>query len=563
MAAGTILIEPALGQFSNKKSLQAFKPTLNVENDTKYKGDLDKIDAETVRNTITQTMRDVENVGRPVFGTLAKPNTHAYVQVIGPEGRTIKCFNNIGIPGTDSHNYYGYYTADRKQREEGGMFDDVMETLTSFANVFRKEKESTRGLVPALDDNGNQVYGSLKNVWTDWILQSVQESRVEKTQVVETFGDSYFYAYGQKPRSITFSGLLMNTRDYNWRSIFWQNWDEYFRATKLVERSARVYIQWDEIIVEGYPINAVCSEVADSPNAMKFSFTLFVTRYVNIAAQSGFLTQQYMRIAQLRAGSGLGMISKKQGFRLLGGEDDTSTAFNSERFGMFGFEGVAGLRTGEGAQFERFSLLGQLGPQLGNSLQRLALQSEAVRDAQQTAIGRSLLRNLGYLTSAAQKAIKFSSSNPRFNDRQRGIFATSLWQRVQLDLMTSLATDATNIAEDAMNVRRGEINQLIVAAQEYMDLTKDNTVQGQKFQLSPYAKYNSVARLMTMISPGDWGGDYTGIRNRTGGVVLLDEGGTPIQEVIANYAIAERAVVERRENLSVGERESVEDLLDV
>lgn len=542
---GIVLVEPnPTGQFSNKTEINAYKPALNV--DSAFKGDLDKISLEQSQASLQEAMAGIENVGRPVYGIMAKPNTHAYVQVIGPNGNTIKCFNNVGIPM--NHNQFGYYLTDGlKKKDEKGYFDSVADTFNSkvkaFADAFRTQKGEQRKLVPGKPGENKSA------VWTDWILQSVQESRVEKTQVVETFGDSYFYAFGQKPRSIAFSGLLMNTVDYNWRSIFWKNWDEYFRATKLVERGARVYIQWDEIIVEGYPINAICSEVADSPNAMKFSFTLFVTRYVNLSAQSGFLTQQYMKIAQLKAGSGIGMISKEQGYRLLGGE-----AFAGDR-----------------VKFEKFSLLGQLGPNLGNTAKSFLLKTEFMRDAQSTATGRSLLRQAGYLTNFLYKSARSLGSNPRFNDAQRKTMNSAFLQQAYNDMSAAIATDAANAVEDTLQVRRGEINQIMASFTDLLEGPKNRTREGKKFSLSPYAKYSSVQRLaQSWVNPGTWGGSYVdsqGIRRswgeRAGGVVLVDDGGTPVGRVIEDFAVAERDSVARSESFSVGEREAVEDILDV
>jgi hypothetical protein len=539
MATGIVMVEPSfLGQFNNKE-ISAYKPALNVDN--RYE-DIDKITDEDTNKLLEETIGQIQNVGRPVNGILAKPNTHAYVQVIGPQGKPIQCFNNIGLSSDSAHNNFGYYLNDRKSKEPGGQFDALKAAAGKFKDIFNSEKDVARRMIPPKGDSPKA------NVWTDWILQSVQESRIEKTQVIETFGDSYFYAFGQKPRSIAFSGLLMNTVDHNWRSIFWKNWDEYFRATKLVEKGARVYIQWDDIIVEGYPINAVCSEVADSPNAMKFSFQLFVTRYVNISAQSGFLTQKYMRVAQLKAGSGVGMISGDQGYRLLGGEAFTPKSFNYERNGMFGLEGALGLRTGDGAQYEKFSLLGQMGPQLGNSLKRAALQSEAVRDAQQTETGKALLRQVGYAASAAQKALRLMK---RGTDRDMTMFQNSYLRQLGQDMFTSMATDVTNLAEDAMNVRRGEINQMIGSMTTLVDLSKESTKGGKTFKLSPSAKYSSVQRIAaSWVSPGNWGGTYTengvtrGWGERAGGITMLANDGTPISEVIADFSLSERVSVE-------------------
>lgn len=199
-------------------------------------------------------LADTRKVSRPVRGFSAKPDSFAYVQVIDGDGNVIKVFNRLegdvaDTPGNPVHN------ADEKHIEP-----------------------------KTAEERGKpQSY-----VWTDWILQGVREERMEKTQVVETFGETYIYAFGEKPRSLVFTGLLMNTKDYNWKAVFWENWDKYFRASKLVSLNARLYIGYDDVIVEGYPINAVANHTADSPNALSFSFNFLVTNYINIEANQGF-----------------------------------------------------------------------------------------------------------------------------------------------------------------------------------------------------------------------------------------------------------------------------------
>lgn len=186
----------------------------------------------------TALQQQLRNMPRPIMGVQVKPNTPAYAQVVDQQGQTISVLNRVGrFTGTTN---------------ALGQFNDQ-----SFTNSDKAE------------------------AWTAWMLQSVREERMEKTQLVETFGDSYLYAYGEKPRSLQFQGLLLNTEDYDWKTDFWKNWEDHFRATKLVERKARMYIRFEDVLVEGYPINASVGQTAESPNAMSFSFLFFVTSYVN------------------------------------------------------------------------------------------------------------------------------------------------------------------------------------------------------------------------------------------------------------------------------------------
>jgi len=285
----------------------------------------------------TQTdTRDLTHVSRPLNGISVKPNTYAYVQVIREDGTAVKVFNRLGQglgkAGKHGNSHDGF--------QSGGYNNDVLDTnyqwglagpppdgtdekydglagaaqyetdkLAWEAKVKGSDTEieaaMKAGKIPALpegwenkDPDGNPN----STAWTDWILQAVREQRVEKTQVVETFGDTYLYAFGERPRALEFKGLLMNSLDYNWRAVFWENWDKFFRATKLIEQNCRMYIGWEDIIVEGYPLNASAAETADSPNAMTFSFTFYVTNYINTSAQGGFTDARKNKIATIRGG---------------------------------------------------------------------------------------------------------------------------------------------------------------------------------------------------------------------------------------------------------------------
>jgi len=136
-------------------------------------------------------------------------------------------------------------------------------------------------LISSSEVDGTTTKGKTGQVWeyADYILQAINETRVEKQQIIETFGDPYVYFFGERPRVIDVTGLLINTEDFNWKSQFWKNYDEYFRGTKLVERNARVYLSWDTNIVEGYMLTAQASERAEEPYTVPFSFQMLVTGY--------------------------------------------------------------------------------------------------------------------------------------------------------------------------------------------------------------------------------------------------------------------------------------------
>ena len=271
--------------------------------------DKDGKSSDEKKDPFDVAMAQTEFVGRPVGGIKAKPNTHAFVQVVDKSGKILKVFNNLGHSSMAAAGIRmgGGYIDDQFVPPDGVTDPNELARLHN-EHMDRRKRSADRHERQLVEDSKHIIEEGQPraDVWTDWILTSVRESRAEKTQIVETFGDTYLYAFGEKPRTLEFSGLLMNTLDYNWRSIFWENWDRFFRATKLIDNDARMYIGWDDIVVEGYPLNAVCTEIADMPNAMRFAFVFFVTDYYNISAKTGFSASKEQLIDASRASTAPG-----------------------------------------------------------------------------------------------------------------------------------------------------------------------------------------------------------------------------------------------------------------
>jgi hypothetical protein len=142
--------------------------------------------------------------------------------------------------------------------------------------------------IPVLDAAGETIvreeYAQFTTFWTNFFVQSVVEERHEKQQIVETFGESFIFFFGEAPRVLNVQGLLLNTADFNWRAEFWENYERYFRGTRLVEKGARLYLIYDDIIVEGYMMSANATENTNLPQVISFSFQIFVTGHTNVSS---------------------------------------------------------------------------------------------------------------------------------------------------------------------------------------------------------------------------------------------------------------------------------------
>lgn len=138
--------------------------------------------------------------------------------------------------------------------------------------------------LPLLDSSS--YTGTNAKGYTNFILQSVNEQRMEKHQIVETFGDAYVFFFGESPRFLDCSAILINTHDFNWRAEWWHNYEHYLRGTKLVELGARCYMFWDDNVIEGYMLMSSASEVAEQPYTVSLQFRFFVTKYQSINLSS-------------------------------------------------------------------------------------------------------------------------------------------------------------------------------------------------------------------------------------------------------------------------------------
>ena len=118
--------------------------------------------------------------------------------------------------------------------------------------------------------------------YTDFTLLQIQESHDEKFSPQETFGEDFAFFSGERPSFLSCAGVLVNTADFRWRSLWWSNYSNYLRGTRCVENRTRVYLSWNDVMVEGYIIRASSTDQAMEPNQIPFNFTIYVTNFFNI-----------------------------------------------------------------------------------------------------------------------------------------------------------------------------------------------------------------------------------------------------------------------------------------
>jgi len=117
---------------------------------------------------------------------------------------------------------------------------------------------------------------------SNFLIQQYSEVRSEKSQILETFGESYVYFFGERTPVMQFSGELLNTEDFNWKMEFMELYDKYLRGTKLVSSRTRVILTIDGLLFGGYLMDVRMDRTSAEPDRIPFSFTMVITNRNNL-----------------------------------------------------------------------------------------------------------------------------------------------------------------------------------------------------------------------------------------------------------------------------------------
>lgn len=151
-------------------------------------------------------------------------------------------------------------------------------------------KEDTYGVLKVIRADGEEIPfmdssspSGESTGYSNFILQSVQESRMEKHQIIETFGDPYIYFFGEAPRFLDVQAVLVNSFDFNWQAEWWNAWELNLRGSKSVEMGARTYLFYDDNVVEGFMLMSQANQVSTEPFLVQMTFRMFVTSQRNVS----------------------------------------------------------------------------------------------------------------------------------------------------------------------------------------------------------------------------------------------------------------------------------------
>ena len=125
--------------------------------------------------------------------------------------------------------------------------------------------------------------------YVGFILTGVQESHNEKVEVVNLPGDTFAsYFYGAAPRQFSFSGILLNTDQDQWRDSFEELYEKYLRGSVSSRNFSIVQVSYNGRVVSGWLTNL--SQQLDSANDhySSFSFSVLVSRIDMVGGSKKF-----------------------------------------------------------------------------------------------------------------------------------------------------------------------------------------------------------------------------------------------------------------------------------
>lgn len=199
------------------------------------------------------------------------------------------------VPAVDPETYSADYYRFGKYVPAGTSYEIPPKRFDPFVND--KTPSSIRMIGQDQKRNSPQ---DLIPAYTKFILESVQESHTERSQIVETFGDFYVFMFGERPPIYNFTGQLINTKTSNWVVDFMFMYNEYLRGTRCVERNAKLYLTYGGRQISGLMLNIATSTNAATEGGVgvQFSVVVFERTFYNFSEDMGYFTSDNETISK-------------------------------------------------------------------------------------------------------------------------------------------------------------------------------------------------------------------------------------------------------------------------
>lgn len=219
-----------------------------------------------------------------IFLTDAFGNLSGAIQLANLDGPGIP--NQIdGFTNDDSYRRSRHLLRTATSDQLEGSIENLRENSLARQLAEKKDQPATIRLIRRRkpEELSNLNPTELRVPWvnlippnTKFFLESIQENREEKVQVIDTFGEWVAFFFGRKPEVYSYGGTLLNAKNHDWKNEFQENYDHFLRGSQAVKYRATVILQYDDVLVEGYILNSSIQMTGLEDKRVPFSFNMLV-----------------------------------------------------------------------------------------------------------------------------------------------------------------------------------------------------------------------------------------------------------------------------------------------
>ena len=117
-----------------------------------------------------------------------------------------------------------------------------------------------------------------------FILRSVRFVQEERYHIFQALnGETTSFFFGSKPVVYNFSGSLLDTNNQQWFNDFMYYYENYLRGTKVILNKTRIFMIYEDQIVEGFLLNTQVSRSGDMNSHAEFSFDMIMVQKTTTA----------------------------------------------------------------------------------------------------------------------------------------------------------------------------------------------------------------------------------------------------------------------------------------
>jgi hypothetical protein len=127
-----------------------------------------------------------------------------------------------------------------------------------------------KATIHLLSENGEDAIDPLRN----FFVTGLQGGYSERYQLLEMYDGFDLTLLGERPITLQITLVVYNTSNLNWRDQWIYTWNNYIRATKVVERKERTLLVSDNLILEGFFLSYSFSESGSSDSGIPINLTM-------------------------------------------------------------------------------------------------------------------------------------------------------------------------------------------------------------------------------------------------------------------------------------------------